>query len=84
MTVTVNYLRETGPVGEYLAQLTVTANDDTLQVPVKIRTAIFQPNRDDSASDTASVTFTPGEQTITFRLDNTTNVTGTLWITGEA
>src|SRR3990167_10774423 len=79
MAVTVNWLDENPPnVGWYIAQVTVTADADTLELPIGIRAAVFQPNRDNAAADSYGVTYTDGDGTITFQLIGTTSVTGTL------
>ena len=84
MAVTLVWVDETTPVGMYVAQFTVTADADTFELPLAIRAAIFQPNRDNAAADSWGVTFTAGDGTITFQLIGTTSVTGTLVAWGDA
>lgn len=83
MAVTVNWTRDSGPVDEYVINVTVTADADTLEVPLGIRAAIFQPNRDNAAADSWGLTYTNGDGTITFQLIGTTSVTGTLVVWGD-
>lgn len=45
--------------------------------------AVFQPNRDNQASDSWGATFTAGDSVVTIRLTGTTtDVKGTLWLFG--
>ncbi len=83
MAVTKIWEKDGFPAGEYIAQVTAT-NADTLVVPLAIRAAAFIPNRVQAAADEADVTFTPGGSTLTFSLINTTTVTGTLMVWGDA
>ena len=79
MAVTVDWIDENPPnSGWYIARVTVTADADTLELPIGIQGAIFQPNRDNAAADSYGVTYTAGDGTITFQLIGTTSVTGTL------
>ena len=69
--------------GYFEAQITAT-NAYTVSVNFPIRTAKFQPNRANAASDSWGVTFTSGEQVATISLTGTTTATGTITITGDA
>ena len=83
MAVTVVWNDETAPPGWYIAQVTVTADADTLELPIGIRFAQWQPNRDNAAADSWGLTFTPGDGTLTFQLIGTTSVTASLLAIGD-
>lgn len=63
----------------------VEADDgETYQAPFPVQGAFFQPNRDNAATDSWGVTFTPGETQVTINLvGTTTDVTGTLYLSGR-
>ena len=70
--------------GKFVAQITASADAQTVTVNFPIKAAVFQPNRDNAASDSWGVTFTPGEQVATIQLIGTTSLTGTIILYGDA
>ena len=84
MAVTVNWVDETSPVNEYRANITVGADADTLEVPLKVYAVFVQPNRSNAATDSWGCTFTKGDGTLNFQLiGTTTNVECSLLVMGE-
>lgn len=69
--------------GQSVVQLEVD-DAETYQAPFPVYGAHFQPNRDNQATDSWGVTFTPGETLVTIHLvGTTTDVTGTLTMFGQ-
>ena len=70
--------------GLFVAQVTATTDAQTVTVNFPIKAGLFQPNRDNAASDSWGMTFTPGEQVATVQLIGTTSLTGTVILYGDA
>ena len=69
------------PMGIEIAVITCAADADTFASKLgKVKGAIFQPNRDNAATDSWGTTISG--QTVTIQLIGTTAVTGTLFVVG--
>jgi len=80
---TIVWKNEFARLGEYIAQVIVTATGQTITVNFPVRAAVFLPNRASAATDSWGVTFTAGEQVVTITLAGTTSLTGTLLVYGD-